>query len=411
MQAAIWRKIESSLFTGKSGKIMRQDYASFALAAYLISCQQSNQIGIFSFEPSVECTRFGMTPEKCQEALALCIESGFCQFDPEAELIYIPNYTLIQVGELKERDNRRRTLQNALAATPEHEFMKEWIKKYQGVYGEKSTTKKESPTTTKGVTDPSTTTTQAVPKGSGKPSQPKKEEPKQEDNYPGEHVMGQLTEEEKAAGYEAQRLWGEEQRAKQEERKAKALASIEAKKTEGVHNPSPTTTITLDDPFDTIDQPLPTTTEPITNPSPTLTEDLAEGSGTVTARERKEKTREEKKREEELSKDNSDSLILQTGNQLGGTLLAGAPGLPSQEQTAGDLARVVAELERLGIDDDLEDAARWVADFTGKKLASVAIVLSALPYQFDPHSEEARAVRGNIKPWQGWIAGNLPGDL
>jgi hypothetical protein len=103
--------------------------------------------------------------------------------------------------------------------------------------------------------------------------------------------------------------------------------------------------------------------------------------------------------------------MLQVGNQSGGTLLAGAPGLPSSEQSDRDLAKAVGHLERLGITGDLEDGARWMASCIGKSMSALVIILSAITDQYDPFSLEARAVRDGLEPWKGWLTSQIPRDL
>jgi hypothetical protein len=133
---AQYRKVTSDTFSGATGKVMRQKPLSFVLALYLITHGNADDTGIFAFETN-EAPKMGLTEDECKEMITHLELAGFCRYDAATDIIFLPNFTRIQFGEVKEKDSRIISVRRNAKGLPRHEFTEEWVKLYGKLYGVK----------------------------------------------------------------------------------------------------------------------------------------------------------------------------------------------------------------------------------------------------------------------------------
>lgn len=99
--------IKPAFWLGKTGRALRGNMEAQVVAMYLLTGPHANMIGLYRCPVAYISADTGLTMEGASKGLQYLIESGFCIYDEESEIVFVTNMIRFQVGEdLKPTDNR-----------------------------------------------------------------------------------------------------------------------------------------------------------------------------------------------------------------------------------------------------------------------------------------------------------------
>lgn len=124
-------KIHSTFWTGETGRALRSNPDAQRLAAYLITAPTSNMIGLYYLPLSTICHDVGMTEKGASKALGSLSEGGFAYYDYDSSWVWIVQMARFELGtELKEGDNRIKSVQKLVDAASKTAFAKGFCVRY-----------------------------------------------------------------------------------------------------------------------------------------------------------------------------------------------------------------------------------------------------------------------------------------
>lgn len=110
-------KVSPRFWTGKTGKSFRGDANTQLLALYLMTSPHANMIGVYHCPIMYMAHEIGIDLEGASKALGRLIESGFCTFDGEEEVVWVHEMAAHQIGEeLSPNDKRVKGVQKQFAS-------------------------------------------------------------------------------------------------------------------------------------------------------------------------------------------------------------------------------------------------------------------------------------------------------
>lgn len=132
--------VVSPLFwSGETGQQLRKDPDAQRLALYLMTCPNSNMIGLYYLPIPTACHELGMTDEQVRKALRRGFEVGFCDYDEVSEVIFVYKMALFQCAKtISERDKRKPAVERLLKSHRKCRFYKEFLRIYGVAYGLKT---------------------------------------------------------------------------------------------------------------------------------------------------------------------------------------------------------------------------------------------------------------------------------
>ena len=129
--------ISSQFWTGTTGKELRGLGAEAQLVAvYLLTCPNSNMIGMYYLPLPTLCHETGLSAEGAAEALRRVCSTDFAHYDQASEYVFVPNMAGWQIGwRLEPRDKRRQGVVNELLRNGKCPFALEFWNLYNEPYG------------------------------------------------------------------------------------------------------------------------------------------------------------------------------------------------------------------------------------------------------------------------------------
>jgi hypothetical protein len=129
-------KVGPTFWTGTTGKeIKRRGSEAVIVALYLMSSPHSNMLGLF-YQPVLYMaheTALGI--DGAWKGLQGCIEAGFCQFDPETEMVWIIEMASYQIAPtLSPSDNRCKGLRKDYDSLPHCPFLGAFFDRYEHAF-------------------------------------------------------------------------------------------------------------------------------------------------------------------------------------------------------------------------------------------------------------------------------------
>jgi hypothetical protein len=100
-------KMYHTFWSGKTGKALRGDGEAQALQHYLIDNAHSNMWGLYHLPKAYITFDTGHSQKVVNRVLKRLEEVEFAYYDEQTEYVFVVEMAHIQVGELKEKDNRR----------------------------------------------------------------------------------------------------------------------------------------------------------------------------------------------------------------------------------------------------------------------------------------------------------------
>ena len=135
----LYGKVLLKFWTGETGVHLRQDPDAQRLALYLMTSPHSHMSGIYVCPVEYMAKEVGLTVEEVREALgrtlASPLVSPFAEYDEDAEVIFVRNFALHQVGAtMKRSDNRWKNIVQQLDNLPKTHLISRFIEEYGARY-------------------------------------------------------------------------------------------------------------------------------------------------------------------------------------------------------------------------------------------------------------------------------------
>jgi hypothetical protein len=132
--------VRPALWSGGTGRILRASGPEAQLvAAYLITNQHANMIGLYYLPLGYMTVDLASPPEALRKGLAGCVDAGFCRYDDPTGYIWVVNMAREQVmdekGVVHLGDNRVRAAVKMFEASPKTPFHKAFALLYGPMFG------------------------------------------------------------------------------------------------------------------------------------------------------------------------------------------------------------------------------------------------------------------------------------
>jgi len=131
-----YAKFTASFWIGGTGRQLRKHGApAQLLALYLMSCPMSNMIGLYYLPKAIIAHETGLSMEVVDEALLCNIEAGFCRYDEESQMVWVPEMARFQVeAQLAPKDKRTTGIQAEYDRLPDNPFLGPFYAKYAAAF-------------------------------------------------------------------------------------------------------------------------------------------------------------------------------------------------------------------------------------------------------------------------------------
>ncbi len=125
-------KIYTSFWTGETGKLLRGHPEAQIIAFYLIKNDHSTMTGLYFIPLTYIAYETGLTHEGACKGLHRLIEVGYCDYDFEAEAVWVFEMATFQIaGQLKATDKQVRGVENSYENAPNCRFLEGFYEKYK----------------------------------------------------------------------------------------------------------------------------------------------------------------------------------------------------------------------------------------------------------------------------------------
>lgn len=131
-----YSKISPKFWIGQTGKKLRSaGMEAQIVSLYLMSCPNSNMLGLFYCPISFIAHETGLSLEGATKGLQRAIEAGFCMFDADSEVVWVVEMASYQIADsLTGKDLRIKGVQNEYDALPENHFLEPFYDKYSAAF-------------------------------------------------------------------------------------------------------------------------------------------------------------------------------------------------------------------------------------------------------------------------------------
>lgn len=128
----IYSKVGPGFWNGPTGRALkRQGPETLIVGMYLMTCQHANMLGLYYLSKAYIADDTGLGLEGASKGLRGAIEAGFCLYDDESGMVWVPEMAAHQVAErLEASDNRCKGIQRAYDDLPENPFLALFYDKY-----------------------------------------------------------------------------------------------------------------------------------------------------------------------------------------------------------------------------------------------------------------------------------------
>ncbi|HDY4931395.1 TPA: DNA-binding protein [Yersinia enterocolitica] len=125
-------KVSPQFWIGKTGKdLKRSGFEAQIVSLYLLTSPHANMIGLYYMPLMYMAHETGLGLEGASKGLASAIKCGFCLYDNDSEMVWVPEMAAHQIGtSLKPTDKRCPGVQNTYDAQPDNPFLPMFYDKY-----------------------------------------------------------------------------------------------------------------------------------------------------------------------------------------------------------------------------------------------------------------------------------------
>lgn len=126
-------KVSPQFWIGRTGKSLRSAGAEAQLVSlYLLTNPHANMIGLYYMPLMFIAHETGLGMEGASKGLTSAIKAGFCHYDEQSEMVWVPEMAAHQIGSnLSPKDKRCPGVQNEYNAQPDNPFLSMFYDKYQ----------------------------------------------------------------------------------------------------------------------------------------------------------------------------------------------------------------------------------------------------------------------------------------
>ncbi|MES2103099.1 MAG: hypothetical protein V4634_03710 [Pseudomonadota bacterium] len=127
-----YAKITPSFWIGGTGRELRKrgNHAQL-LALHLVSAPLSNMLGLYYLPKAIIVHETGMSLGDATKALRCCAEAGFCHYDEDSQMVWVPEMARFQVeAQLNPKDKRAAGIQSEYDRLPDNPFLGAFYNKY-----------------------------------------------------------------------------------------------------------------------------------------------------------------------------------------------------------------------------------------------------------------------------------------
>lgn len=132
-----YSKVSPFFWTGETGRKLRGDPEAQALGQYLLSCPNSDMIGLYYLPLPTMAHELGWPLKGASKALQRVCEAGFACWDDASDVVWVPNMAGWQIltnwEPLKPNDNRVKGAQKAYDMVPDNCFLDAFFDKYENL--------------------------------------------------------------------------------------------------------------------------------------------------------------------------------------------------------------------------------------------------------------------------------------
>ncbi len=159
-----YAKIVPVFWVRGTGKKLRGDAEAQVLAIYLMTCPNSNMVGIYNLSlPSMQ-NDTGLSEAAIRRCLKLLAAHDVAHFDARDEMVWVPEMARYQVGEtLSAGDKQIRGIIKELAKVGRHQFVCRFFTRYTAAYRLDVPAWVPNDTPSEGVTAPADTPSEGSP--------------------------------------------------------------------------------------------------------------------------------------------------------------------------------------------------------------------------------------------------------
>lgn len=131
-----YAKVAPQFWTGRTGRMLRQDGPEVQLAAlYLLTSPHANALGLYYIPLPLLAHESGIPLARASEALAKLCERGFCAYDAESETVWVHEMARYQLGEsMKASDNLCKWVRGLFDSLPNTPLRKDFLCRYGAAY-------------------------------------------------------------------------------------------------------------------------------------------------------------------------------------------------------------------------------------------------------------------------------------
>lgn len=122
----LYRRALPGSWTGETARAIRRRGGPEGLLVmhYLMTGPFTNMIGLYRLVVGYMGAETGLGDVGAAKGLRACVDAGFCQYDPDSEFVWIPEFAKYQIAEsLQPKDKRCKGLQNAYDAIQDNPFL------------------------------------------------------------------------------------------------------------------------------------------------------------------------------------------------------------------------------------------------------------------------------------------------
>lgn len=142
-----YSKVAPQFWIGETGKALRKKGTEALLvAAYLMTAPNSNMLGLYYLPRAYIAHETGLSFEGASKGLQWAIEAGFCDYDEEAEVVWVYEMAAYQIAvQLKREDKRCVGVQSEFDSQPESKHLCGFHAKYRSAFHLKDLSENTSP--------------------------------------------------------------------------------------------------------------------------------------------------------------------------------------------------------------------------------------------------------------------------
>jgi hypothetical protein len=131
-----YSKVCPQFWIGKTGKKLRASGQEAQIVGmYLMTSPHSNMLGLYYLSLNSIAHETGLGIKSAQKGLKGCIDSDFCSYDEETEMLWVHEMAFYQIADaLIVKDKRIAGVQNEYNALPDNPHLPKFFEKYAAAF-------------------------------------------------------------------------------------------------------------------------------------------------------------------------------------------------------------------------------------------------------------------------------------